>query len=96
VQAFADGDPAATERVRTHWHKDTFTLNDAHFVLAREYGFDSWPKLVARLIAAGGISSRRTPPYSQSILDKQLSHATSLPLRSHSGAVTQVSYGDTC
>ena len=49
VRAFGDGDAVVLERIREHWGRETFSLNDAQFVLAREYGFDSWPKLVAKL-----------------------------------------------
>ena len=49
LKAYHAGDPSAVERVRVHWSADEFTLNDAQFLLAREYGFASWPKLVASL-----------------------------------------------
>jgi ankyrin repeat protein len=35
---------------------DTFALHDAQFVLARSYGFESWPKLKA---AVDGVTARR-------------------------------------
>jgi ankyrin repeat protein len=44
------GDPAATREVRQfEWRADpaAFALHDAQRVLARAYGFDSWPKLKA-------------------------------------------------
>ena len=44
------GDPAAT-------------LADAQFALAREYGFESWPKLVHRVEAM--IASGRIAPFEQ-------------------------------
>lgn len=44
------GQKAAFERMHSHFpHKFTnetsFTLSDVQFVIAREYGFESWPKL---------------------------------------------------
>src|SRR5215203_5195164 len=35
---------------------DTFALHDAHFVLARSYGFESWPRLKA---AVEGVTTKR-------------------------------------
>src|SRR5919198_3600285 len=35
---------------------DTFALHDAQFVLARSYGFESWPKLKA---ATEGVTRKR-------------------------------------
>src|SRR5687767_14254905 len=35
---------------------DTFALHDAQFVLARSYGFESWPKLKA---AVEGVTTKR-------------------------------------
>jgi len=35
---------------------ETFALHDAQFVLARAYGFESWPKLKA---AVDGVTTRR-------------------------------------
>jgi hypothetical protein len=44
------GDPAAVAEVETFErrpHPATFALNDAQRVLARAYGYESWPKLEA-------------------------------------------------
>jgi ankyrin repeat protein len=60
VKAFNSGDPEATRRVRKfHPHADAlldgttlkakFTLADAQWTVAREYGFDSWPKFTKRI-----------------------------------------------
>lgn len=50
LSAFLAGDPAAVAEVKTH-DRDadpaTFALHDAQLVLARAYGFASWPKLKA-------------------------------------------------
>jgi ankyrin repeat protein len=50
LAAFLAGEPAATAEVRTHERRadrETFARHDAQRVLARAYGFDSWPKLKA-------------------------------------------------
>ena len=63
LQRFADGEAAAVAEVHAHYRDaaaGNFALHDAQLVLARAYGFESWPKLKAfvdgatvdRLIAA--------------------------------------------
>ncbi len=63
LQRFADGEAAAVAEVHAHYRDadpGKFALHDAQLVLARAYGFESWPKLKAfvdgatvdRLIAA--------------------------------------------
>lgn len=48
-----DGDAAAIERIRRHKPQVTDrSLADAQFALAREYGFESWPRLVRHVEAA--------------------------------------------
>jgi ankyrin repeat protein len=50
LQAFVAGDVAAVTEVTAHYHDAdaaTFALHDAQLVLARAYGFESWPKLKA-------------------------------------------------
>ena len=50
LDAFSAGDTAAVAEVKAHYHDAnpfTFALHDAQLVLARAYGFDSWPKLRA-------------------------------------------------
>jgi ankyrin repeat protein len=70
LQSFRDGDSAAIAEVSAHYHgadPGTFALHDAQLVIARAYGFASWPKLkafvdgatVKRLIAA--VRSRNVP-----------------------------------
>ena len=47
-QCYLDADPAARERVelyRSLLSNDIFTLTEAKLVLARGYGFESWPRL---------------------------------------------------
>jgi len=50
LKAWKAGDAAAVAEVNAHFHGadvSTFALHDAQLVLARAYGFDSWPKLKA-------------------------------------------------
>jgi ankyrin repeat protein len=52
LAGFAAGESNAVAEVRQYYHGapvDTFALHDAQLVLARAYGFDSWPKLKARV-----------------------------------------------
>ena len=52
LSAFLARDPAATTEVTTHYYDanpSTFALHDAQLVLARAYGFESWPKLKAHV-----------------------------------------------
>ena len=50
LQAFVAGDADAVAEVDAHYQgadRARFALHDAQLVLARSYGFDSWPKLKA-------------------------------------------------
>ena len=50
LEAFTAGLPDAVAEVNAHYRDAdaaTFALHDAQLVLARAYGFDSWPKLKA-------------------------------------------------
>src|SRR5688500_2756099 len=50
LAAFRDGPPDVTAEVQTHYRgadAATFELHDAQLVIARAYGFESWPKLKA-------------------------------------------------
>src|SRR6266436_9270716 len=50
LSAFASGEPVVAAEVNAHFHgadAATFALHDAQLVLARAYGFASWPKLKA-------------------------------------------------
>lgn len=56
---FLAGDQPASEEVASHYDgadRTTFALHHAQLVLARSYGFDSWPKLKAYV---DGITIRR-------------------------------------
>jgi ankyrin repeat protein len=50
LKAFAAGDAAAVAEVNAHYQgalAESFALHDAQLVLARSYGFPSWPKMKA-------------------------------------------------
>jgi ankyrin repeat protein len=50
LRAFIADEPEATAEVQAHYtgaHPANFALHDAQLVLARSYGFESWPKLKA-------------------------------------------------
>src|SRR5258705_1394620 len=60
LKCYKSGEPAAVERIRqshprrsktpaTEARTASLRLSDAQFVIAREYGFESWPKLKAAL-----------------------------------------------
>ena len=46
LRACRNADAVALERVRRHKPQVTDPRPDAQFALAREYGFESWPRLV--------------------------------------------------
>jgi len=53
LQQLRNGDPSAFNRLRQYKpNVSDPILADAQFVLAREYGFESWPKLVQHIHAA--------------------------------------------
>ena len=64
LKAWKAGDPAAVVRMREHHprvskasgpdFRPRVTLADAHLVIAREHGIDSWPNFVRRIEAATG------------------------------------------
>lgn len=50
LRAFLAGKPGASAEVKAHYDKrdaTAFALHDAQLVIARSYGFESWPKLKA-------------------------------------------------
>jgi ankyrin repeat protein len=52
LAGFAARESGAVAEVRQYYHgapSEAFALHDAQLVLARAYGFDSWPKLKARV-----------------------------------------------
>ena len=59
LDGFIRGDGAAVTEVTAHYHgadAATFALHDAQLVIARAYGFESWPKLKA---AVQGVTIER-------------------------------------
>jgi hypothetical protein len=59
LKAFGAGEIDATAEVHAHYqgaHRETFALHDAQLVLARSFGFASWPKLKAYV---DGVTTRR-------------------------------------
>src|SRR5579884_2543104 len=50
LRRFLAGEPEAAAEVNTHFHdadRANFALHDAQLVIARAYGFKSWPRLKA-------------------------------------------------
>ena len=59
LRGFTAGDAASEQEVNAHYHgadRQTFALHDAQLVLARAYGFESWPRLKAFV---DGVTVRR-------------------------------------
>jgi ankyrin repeat protein len=59
LRRFAAGEAAAAAEVNAHYraaHPSKFALHDAQLVIARSYGFESWPKLKAYV---DGVTVRR-------------------------------------
>ena len=59
LRGFTSADTAAAQEVNAHYDNAdpaTFALHDAQLVIARSYGFDSWPKLKAYV---DGVTIRR-------------------------------------
>src|SRR5712691_4292232 len=51
VKAHKSGDPEAIRRIKKYHPRSRFALADAQFVIAREYGFESWPKFAKHVEA---------------------------------------------
>jgi ankyrin repeat protein len=59
LRGFASGEAAATREVNAHYRaaeRAKFALHDAQLVIARSYGFESWPKLKSYV---DGVTIRR-------------------------------------
>ena len=59
LEAYRESSPEAVAEVSAYHRsasRDTFALHDAQFVLARSYGFESWPKLKA---AVDGVTAKK-------------------------------------
>jgi HEAT repeats len=59
LEAFRIGDTNAVHRVRSFSSAEPFKLSHAQFVIAREYGFQSWMRLKARVERPIKISRRK-------------------------------------
>lgn len=68
VKAWRTGDLVALTRIREHHprlrarseadlRRARFTLADAQLIIAREHGFESWPKFVAHIESLTGLTS---------------------------------------
>lgn len=52
LNGYRSGDAGSEAEVQAHYrdaHRDSFALHDAQLVIARAYGFDSWPRLKAHV-----------------------------------------------
>jgi ankyrin repeat protein len=64
LEAFLAEDTPAVVEVRTHYHSadpSAFALHDAQLVVARTYGFESWPKLKAFVDGVRGATALIEP-----------------------------------
>jgi hypothetical protein len=75
LEAFRAGDGNAVHRVRFFSSTEPFKLAHAQFVIAREYGFQSWTRLKARVERPAKISRRKQ--YIRDLANELLSLASS-------------------
>jgi hypothetical protein len=75
LEAFRAGDANAIQRVRAISSAEPFKLAHAQFVIAREYGFQSWPRLKARIERPAKISRRKQ--FVRDLADELLTLASS-------------------
>jgi ankyrin repeat protein len=91
LSGFMKGDAAAAAEINAHYDTAdpaTFALHDAQLVIARSYGFDSWPKLKAYV---DGVTIRRLV---EAVRAGDIAHLrTMLKARPELAEMT-VSYGD--
>jgi ankyrin repeat protein len=91
LSGFMKGDAAAAAEIKAHYDAAdtaTFALHDAQLVIARSYGFDSWPKLKAYV---DGVTIRRLV---EAVSAGDIAHIrTMLKARPELANMT-VSYGD--
>jgi ankyrin repeat protein len=91
LRGFASGEADAVAEVNVHYRAPnpaTFALHDAQLVLARSYGFESWPKLKAYV---DGVTIRRL---ADAVRARDLAQVESmLHARPELGGM-QMSYGD--
>ncbi len=91
LNGFAKGNVTAAAEINAHYDRAdaaTFALHDAQLVVARSYGFDSWPKLKAYV---DGVTIRR---FVEAVSAGDIAHVrTMLKVRPELADMT-VSYGD--
>lgn len=62
IKAYADNESEARRRVRSHHPRSMeitdLTLQDAQLVIAREYGYDSWPALIQAIRKDGTVTDQ--------------------------------------
>jgi hypothetical protein len=91
LEAFASGNAAVSAEVHTHYRDarpETFALHDAQLVIARAYGFDSWPRLKAHV---EGLTAKQ---FISAVRDNDVEAVTAM-LKSRPDLVNaQWSYGD--
>jgi ankyrin repeat protein len=91
LRAFLADEPKATVEVQAHYtraDRATFALHDAQLVLARGYGFESWPKLKA---CVDGVTIRRL---ADAVCADDLAQARRMLDRRPELANMAMSYGD--
>jgi ankyrin repeat protein len=91
LRGFAAGEPEAAAEVAAHYRAadvTTFALHDAQLVIARSYGFDSWPKLKAYV---DGVTVRRL---ADAVRAGDLAQARAMIQARPELADMQLSYGD--
>src|SRR5262249_49010324 len=91
LRRFLAGDAAAVAEVNANYHSadaSKFALHDAQLVIARSYGFESWPKLKAYV---DGVTVRRL---ADAILADDLARVESMLHARPEIADLTMSYGD--
>jgi hypothetical protein len=101
IRQYRAGDPDAAERFRVARPSSAFTLADAQFVIAREYGFESWAKLKRHIEAllppgisqydrlAADLAAAYTSGDSMAIREVNWSYGTSFACDFHNGDIPQ-------
>lgn len=85
LRAYSAGDEDAIGRAQMS-RSDEFTLNDAQFVVAREYGFNSWPRLVETFEPADGWTKLSSPQlFTMELLHDECADLMAKTLSNHLG-----------
>jgi ankyrin repeat protein len=90
LRAFSAGEPNAVAEVNAHYgiNASEFALHDAQLVIARSYGFESWPKLKAYV---DGVTIKRL---ADAVRNGDLAEVRSMLTRRPELADLTMSYGD--